>query len=318
MEIATTDINRLLSRECDGIIVASAHEAHARHSRAALEAGAHLLIEKPMAITLQEALGVSEAATTSGRTVSIAHGWNYSKLATWASGMADGGKMGEVKWLSGHMATPLFDTLRGRRGYGAVVHAGVRFEAAPGWRIAAGLRGGYLYGAMSHQLALALMLLRERPAEVFARATRLSNGVDIDVHVSVVFAGGQIGVFGGHGRLPEGVKYALGLRMAAEGGVLTLDFERERADMVLRPDSVRELDPPREGRLAPSGVELSLADGDGAYSCDGPANFLIDACLGRPAVNRAPLELGVRTVAILDAAVRSIETGAPVRVEEFS
>ena len=317
MESATTEIGELLARGCDGVIVASPHEAHANHGQAALEAGVHVLMEKPMAITLREAIALTEAAKRFDRVITVAHGWNYSELAAWAMTIIDSGKMGQTTSISGHMASSLFDMLNGRRGYGRVVLGGVGFEAAPDWRIASGLRGGYLYGQMSHQLGLALLLERDDPAEVYACAGCLVNGVDIDVNLSVRFAHGQIGSFSGHGRLPRGVRYPLEIRLAAEGGVLTLDFERERADVYLEAEEDEHDDENTSTVGVAPDSALKLAGGEGVYNCEGPPQFLIDVCLGRPAIDRAPAELGVRTVAILEAAVRSIETNEPVCIEKI-
>ena len=50
----------------DAIYVATPHEHHARHAIAALRAGKHVLVEKPMAISLAEAQAMVEAARTSG------------------------------------------------------------------------------------------------------------------------------------------------------------------------------------------------------------------------------------------------------------
>ena len=41
---------------------------------------------------------------------------------------------------------------------------------------------------------------------------------------------------------------------------------------------------------------LGLRPGDGIYDNEGPTQFLIDVCLGRPAVDRAPASAGVRAV----------------------
>ncbi len=47
------------------------------------------------------------------------------------------------------------------------------------------------------------------------------------------------------------------------------------------------------------------------------SQFLIDTCLGRETVNRAPLDLGVRTVAVMEAAWRSAHTGRSVLIEDL-
>ena len=59
------------------------------------------------------------------------------------------------------------------------------------------------------------------------------------------------------------------------------------------------------------------AEADADYTCDGPAQFLVDTCLGRPAVNHAPLDLGVRTVSVMEAAWQSAHSGEVVRIAEL-
>ena len=58
------------------VVVSSPHGLHREHAVAALEAGAHVLVEKPMTVTLADAEAVAAAARAAGRTVAVAHGWN--------------------------------------------------------------------------------------------------------------------------------------------------------------------------------------------------------------------------------------------------
>jgi hypothetical protein len=83
--------------------------------------------------------------------------------------------------------------------------------------------GGYLNGRIVHQLGLALALIDAPPREVFARLDLLDSGVDIAATVSVQFEDGMIGSFSGQGRLPWNTRYPLGLRIAGDRGVMTLD-----------------------------------------------------------------------------------------------
>ena len=88
-----------------------------------------------------------------------------------------------------------------------------------------------------------------------------------------------------------------------------LDFDRVQAQILLEQDKERaewrtlEPDPPAGAREA-------------EYTCHGAARFLVETCLGRPASNSAPVELGVRTVAVMEAAWESIHSGRPVAVRE--
>jgi len=51
----TADYHELLRQDLDGVIVASPHPLHAEHAIAALEAGCHVMVEKPMATTIEQA-----------------------------------------------------------------------------------------------------------------------------------------------------------------------------------------------------------------------------------------------------------------------
>ncbi len=55
-----------------------------------------------------------------------------------------------------------------------------------------------------------------------------------------------------------------------------------------------------------------MPPGEGLYSCEGPARMLIERCLDQPVLDRAPGELGVRAVAIMEAAVESARRGSAV------
>ncbi len=66
------DYRELLANEkVDFLSVCSPNLFHAEHAIAALEAGAHLLLEKPMTLTLDEARAVGAAAQAAGKQVMI-------------------------------------------------------------------------------------------------------------------------------------------------------------------------------------------------------------------------------------------------------
>src|SRR3989449_2393016 len=63
--------------EVDLVIVSSTPDAHARHAIAALEAGKHVLCEKPMALTVREAEEMLEVAERSRGLARIDHELRY-------------------------------------------------------------------------------------------------------------------------------------------------------------------------------------------------------------------------------------------------
>lgn len=310
LEIATSSVAELLATGLDGVVVSSPHTLHREHAVAALEAGAHVLVEKPMTVKLADAQAIAAAERRTGRTVGVAHGWNYSRMAIWAKEMLEAGRIGRVTSLTGYKASCLTDLFSGRSGYGVVDVGGFPVEAESATWARADAGGGYLYGQLSHLLGLGLWLLPSEPEQVFARAHFLENGVDLDIQASVSLADGVIASFNGHGHQPWVMRHGFDLRIAGDEGVLVLDCQRVQAELLLQGDKER-------GEVLHVGMDPPPADAEGNYSCDGPAQFLIDTCLGRETSNRAPADLGVRTVGVMDAAWQSAHSGSPVRITDL-
>ncbi len=305
LEIATTSVSELLAAGLDGVVVSSPHHLHREHAVAALDAGAHVLVEKPMTVTLDDAHTIARAAAAAGRTVGVAYGWNYQRLTCWAKELLGQGRLGRVTSLTGYMSSCLTDLFSGRSGYGILDVGGFPVEAETDTWARPDAGGGYLYGQLTHLIGLGLWLVPDDPVDVFARANLIGNGVDLDVQVSVALAGGAIATFSGHGHEPWGRRHACDLRIAGEDGVLMLDYDRPQAQFLLTGDKERA-----EWITLEPGPAAAEPDAD--YTCDDAARFLVDTCLGRSPVNRAPLEVGTRTVAVMEAAWQSIHTGAPV------
>ena len=307
LEVATSSVAELLDAGVDGVVVSSPHHLHREHAVAALEAGAHVLVEKPMTVTLGDARALAAVAAATGRTVGVAHGWNYQRLTTWAKDLLLEERLGPITSVTGYMSSCLTDLFSGRSGYGVLDVGGYAVEAETDTWARADAGGGYLFGQLCHLLALGLWLVPDEPEDVFARAHLLGNGVDLDVHVSVALAGGAIASFSGQGHEPWGRRHACDLRIAGEDGVLMLDYDRTHAQLLLEGDK-------EQAEWLTLEPEPPAAEPDAEYTCDDAAQFLVDTCLGRPTVNRAPLDLGVRTVAVMDAAWRSIHEGGAIGI----
>jgi predicted dehydrogenase len=232
--------------------------------------------------------------------LTVAHGFNYLEMSAWRS----------TWWLT--------SVLSGESGYGRVEIEGVSFEAEAATWANARRGGGYLYGQMSHLLGLALAFVDAPPREVFARTRQLPNGVDIDVSVSVGFADETVGSFTGSGGMPWGVRYPLDIRVIGEQSILNLDLDRERADAFIGPSSIPadfEWGGEKAFKGRPPDFAYPARAGDGLYTCAGPAEFLIARCRGEDLPNRAPIGLGVRATAILQAAAASAQSGRPVSAD---
>jgi myo-inositol 2-dehydrogenase / D-chiro-inositol 1-dehydrogenase len=78
IQIATTNLEALF-RAVDAVVVASPDHLHSRHVIAALSAGKHVLCEKPLAGTLEQATELVRAARASG-SLKTAVGFPYRQL----------------------------------------------------------------------------------------------------------------------------------------------------------------------------------------------------------------------------------------------
>ena len=65
---------------CDAVLIAPIAEAHGAAALAAIDAGCHLLIEKPMVTVLADAVRIMEAARTKGVIVSVVQNWRAKSV----------------------------------------------------------------------------------------------------------------------------------------------------------------------------------------------------------------------------------------------
>lgn len=93
-----TDYRHFLDRAAlDGVIIAVPHDLHAPLTIQALEAGKHVLIEKPMARTVDECRTMNQAATKAGRTLMVGQNWRYTPWVRAVKNVIDAGDLGLLR-----------------------------------------------------------------------------------------------------------------------------------------------------------------------------------------------------------------------------
>jgi len=93
--------------EIDAIYNPLPNSLHCEWTIRALEAGKHVLCEKPMAANANEARQMSEAAEKSGRVLAEAFHWRYHPLADRVADVVSSGRIGEVEHIEAVMCIPL-------------------------------------------------------------------------------------------------------------------------------------------------------------------------------------------------------------------
>lgn len=87
---------RLLELDLDGVSICTPNIAHHRTSVDALNAGKHVLTEKPMAVTLEQAIEMVEASKKSGRILSVGFQPRYDPNVREIKRIVQSGALGKV------------------------------------------------------------------------------------------------------------------------------------------------------------------------------------------------------------------------------
>ena len=101
---ASTDWHDVIAERPDIVVVGSPPGYHHDQSKAALEAGADVMCEKPFTIDPADAWDLDETARRTGSNLILSYGWNYRPMVIQAHRMMyeDGG-VGDIEHVALHM-----------------------------------------------------------------------------------------------------------------------------------------------------------------------------------------------------------------------
>jgi predicted dehydrogenase len=299
---ASEDYREVLQYGADVVIVASPMGLHFQHAMAALQAGAHVLVEKPFTRTTEEALELVREAERLDRHLLVSYGYNYRPMMRRAKELISHcGGIGPLENVAIFMASGTRDLLSGRAAYARASQAAAPDPAT--WLDPDLSGGGYGQAQLTHALALAQWLLPLHVEHVHA-LTAAPPGGTVEHHDAALFhlADGGIGTMTGASAHAQALDHRDQLQIRAVGrhGQFTLDVDGDRVHLF---------------HTAHDEVLIKFPDGSGRYECDGPPNALVDLALGVDAENRSPGLLGAATVAVLEALYQSAATARTVPVK---
>jgi len=292
--VASEDYQDVLDAGVDVCIVASPTGLHHEHAKAALQAGAHVMCEKPFTISPADAWDLVEVADRADRQLIIAFGWNYQQVAQAAKRSMDELGIGTVEQMSVTMSSVTRELLSDTGSY-----PGSAPESVPEsrtWVDPAFSGGGYGQAKLSHALGLAFWLTGVRAQDGFAfMSAPMEAPVELHDAITLRFEGDAIGVVSGGSSHLGASRYshALEIRVIGSDGQLMIDTEREAAWHFFK----------GQERIS------ELAAGSGEQNCIGPIEAVLASGRGAPFENASPGELGARTVEALDIAYRSAQSG---------
>jgi len=171
------DLELMLDGEApDFVDIASPPALHGAAARTALNAGAHVLVEKPLSLSLAEFDELAVVAHASHRVLMCVHNWKFAPAYSLAHALVDEGRIGSVRSIS-------LERLR-------VAPAG---KGGPGaaWRTGPESGGGILIDHGWHVFYLMQWLMGGAlPRTVAATLCTNPQGVDETAEVYVTFDGG--------------------------------------------------------------------------------------------------------------------------------
>ncbi|MBN9608547.1 MAG: hypothetical protein BGO26_19060 [Actinobacteria bacterium 69-20] len=293
--VASEDYRDVLAQSPDLVLVSSPSGLHHEHAKAALQAGAHVLLEKPVTIEPAAAWDLVQIAKQVDRHVVVAFGWNYRPMVRLAKQIMGNPGIGRIEALSIVMASPTRELLSGTGSYPDADPLTLPESATWVDRRLSG--GGYGQAQLSHALGMALWLSHERVDGAFALMSAPS-GAPVELHdaVAMRLSGGGIGTMSGGSSWTGagGNKHQLCISMIGSEGQFRIDVEREDL-WLFRSDGVE--------------IHPALSHPAGLYDCVGPVDAILDLARGRDIPNESPIELGARTVEALDLIYRSAASG---------
>jgi len=93
-----TDLESALT-EVDAVIVATAASSHVKLATTCLEAGVHVLVEKPLATSSIDAAGLVDLADQTGLVLMVGHTFEYNPSVRVLHDMVKGGVLGEIRYI---------------------------------------------------------------------------------------------------------------------------------------------------------------------------------------------------------------------------
>jgi len=166
--------------DIDAVVIGLPNYLHAPVTIQMLEAGKHVLCEKPMAMSVAEGQQMIAASRRAGRKLMIAHMWRFDREILWLRELVLSGALGEVFKVKSH-AIWLYE------------------GPAPGtWFVMPNLAGGGALADMGiHSIdTLRYVLGGARPTRVYANVGTHFRHLELDdtATVMVEFEGGIVGL----------------------------------------------------------------------------------------------------------------------------
>ena len=268
----------------DAVEISTPHTLHFKHIMDSLEAGAHVLSEKPMVCEVDDAVRVIERSRELGKVLLVSYQRHYQPLFRYIKQQIESGELGDIQYVTGLQNQ---DWYRGTQGK---------------WRSQLSLSGGgQLNDSGSHLLDILLWTTGLAVQSVFCSQEDFAGEVDINTAISLRFRGGAMGTISVIGNAPGGMWEDITI-YGSKGSV----YYRQSLD---------KGQPHRFQQRWFAKPEV-LSEPELPAGSDPDTNF-IDA-IKRGAQVESPALCGLRVIELTEAAWRSARTGQLAEVKQVT
>jgi len=301
-----TDFHEMVGAELlDGVVIVTPHATHYMIARDCLDAGLHVLVEKPMTLYAWEARELLELAMRNQKEILLGYTYHYTEQARRLKAVFHQGELGPIEYVNCSFSSNMVNFLGGKV---SPDNSPIRYKVqGPGdsYNRPELLGGGQGHLQMTHPIGYLLHITGLRARRVQAMMSNLGFAVDMVNAICVEFEGGALGVIGGTGNAHH--NYRLGLAIYCQNGCCVSD-SMAGITTVRKADGSEESISGQPGQRKPYALTYNFIE----LLHDKNANE------SRKVENLAPGEVGWRVVEVLDAAYRSVkENGRLIEIKEL-
>jgi predicted dehydrogenase len=265
------------SAKPDAVVLVTPHTLHYPQVKAALEAGVHVLVEKPMVTNSQHAYDLWRTVNKTGKKLAIGFQAPYTAEYQCIKRMRDAGEIGKVQLIQGWLAQGWLKATAGK------------------WRQDPKLSGGgQMYDSGAHVLNGMMWIMNDPVVEVACFNDNCGSPVDINGAAVLKFQNGAMGSVCIGGNSP--------------GWDVNILVQSNRMVLKTAPHG-GSLETTRDGKKFYPHVVIDERPAGGT-----PHLNFINAILGKEEL-QAPVRYGVLLSALMDALYESADTHKVVKVK---
>jgi predicted dehydrogenase len=294
----TTDWeDALKTNQLDLVIVSSPPVAHEEMVIAAIEAGAHVMCEKPFAINYQSAQRMANKALEKNKTITIGYGWPHTPIFKKFSELLKEDTIGTIEQINLKITANIRDLLSGVSTLDwsdkNIISENSTYSNP---QISV---GGAIATTLSHSFGLLFHFLQEDIESVFGMS--YPKGSSLDYHDAIV------------GRTNSGAVVTISCSSTSVKSTAvtwTIDFIGAKGELHL--DTQKE----EIGHISEGmGTKIEKFDKIGTqYTAKAPVNIALELVRGNPVEPGSDVNLAIKAVRLTDAILESFQTESAVKL----